>query len=955
MTNSTHLSHIKITAISLVAVCAHGVFGGELGKWSFADGAKDWIAVNQASVSDFSRRAGTKSLLINQWQDSEQDSCWLSPPLKSPGKPVKVCFWTADNYLVQPDLSYSAAIGLAPCDESGKAGNPGAWEQIPWDEGRREQWWGPLTNNGLLWKYHEATLQPPQGVFRVKFFWPKAMARGECHLADMRVLETEQPQQPQAAVKEDKTVVTHTLEISTPAEGNLFFADDPLRFEILLFNSKGAGLDTLAKPELTYDITDYEKSHVASGVIPFDKAAPCAVAKTDPKIDRSKNLRQSIVITDPAAKAPGRELFLHMELRDGGKLVAEDTITYGVVAPRAIAQKDYDKCLFAYFEGESAACVDSESKHERQSVREKMGVSFIHDWDYTGWKKAQPQFPGPINIEPAPDYPKLIYCPNLEQMRGRKPGHPWGDISSMAPAGATLDDPANPGCKTFDIDGYVAYIAARVKAQRNKISLVVPSGLERPIDARTIELQRKAYAAIKKECPELPVGMMLFGIFNNPSSDVDLFLKEKLYECADFVDGHMYQPSVDWTEWKRLRSAVKQKGKDVYLLSTEFSRVGGKDQLERSRAMVASHLDAWSQGMRWITYFNVKTDKLRNPVLRGEVPGDGFQWMQVVDRPRVSDAIKGNKPVDTVMPLLQCLTYHNLVREFELSEFKTVFNPGPATIAYVFARNGKTVCAFWLDKPVLPETLAVNGDIPFTAQDLYGKTNRLEPSQAALLTSTKNPTVIVFEREVPLLYDAKTAINVIRSVEGGMAPPTIPRGTSKLGLAIPAVFGKQFTAKVTAAVDEKWPKATEWTVQVAPGQTARIELPIEVPKEVPSGSYTLALSVRDGERLVGLMKAPMSVMEILTIEMTGLPMTPKRNPAVIVTVRSLADVPMKGEVAIDDIYFGEGPSPMPMSQRYSVPRAWRGGHPLRSPALTGQHLLKLSHDRQAEGRTAEPC
>ena len=85
---------------------------------------------------------------------------------------------------------------------------------------------------------------------------------------------------------------------------------------------------------------------------------------------------------------------------------------------------------------------------------------------------------------------------SVKQIRGRTPNHPWGDVGEMAPAGASFDDSLRPGCKTFNIDGYVDYIVARIRAQRNQIVMVVPSGLERTVDARTIELQRKAYAAI---------------------------------------------------------------------------------------------------------------------------------------------------------------------------------------------------------------------------------------------------------------------------------------------------------------------------------------------------------------------------------------------------------------------------------------------------------------------------
>ena len=77
---------------------------------SFEKGAGGWTRENQATVSDIARRPGGKSLLIKQWKDEEQNSVWLSPAIKNPGKPVKISFWAADNYLRQRDFSYAAAV-----------------------------------------------------------------------------------------------------------------------------------------------------------------------------------------------------------------------------------------------------------------------------------------------------------------------------------------------------------------------------------------------------------------------------------------------------------------------------------------------------------------------------------------------------------------------------------------------------------------------------------------------------------------------------------------------------------------------------------------------------------------------------------------------------------------------------------------------------------------------------
>lgn len=909
-------SLIYCLMLSFILSFSFSIFGKELGSWDFQKDAKGWQANKQAVVSDISRRKGNKSLQIKQQQDSEQESSWLSPILKSTGKPVVVSFWAADNYTKQPDFSYSAAVGLAKV-EDGKTANPQKWQYIPWDDARKEQWWGALTPDGLLWKYYEFTCSPPAENYRIKFFWPKTIARGECNITDVQVREADPSVKKEtrkvAEKSREKAKTEYTLEISTPTSGNLFYADDPLRFDLLLFDPSGKAISGLQKPIIEYDITDFTGELIAQGKMPFSN--PATIKTITPQ--RAKNLYKSIVISDAKAKAIGREFFLHAVLRDGNKLLGEETVTYGVVNPRRIDPKDYNKCLFVHFQGKGKGLPNKESKHKRQSLRDKVGVSFEHDWDYLGWKQAQPKFPGPIKIKPVPDFPKIIYCPNLEQIRGRTLKHPWGEVGVMAPEGASFEDPLRPGCKTFDIDGYVAYIVARIKAQRNAIVLVVPSGLERNLDKRTIELQKKAYTAIKKEFPDLPVGMMIFGLFGNPSKQAEIFMKEKLYEYADFVDDHMYSPSMDWTEWKKLKKAVKAKGKDIYLISTEFSRVGGKDQLQRSRAMVNSHLEAWANGMRWITYFNVAATA-DTPVLREAAPGDGFQWVQNVKRPKISKMLDTRQiPTRSTMPLLQAMTYYNLVQNFEGAKFQIMLKPSDDTVCYVFSKKGKTICAFHLTKQKSPRNLAILTDVPFTAQGILGKVNYFEPKTAAILSVTKNPTVLIFAKEIPQLYKANTAKKVLKTFPSSDKLPVLAKNTTTdLKLKIPGVFNG-FPAEITGSIGKIKTKTIK--VKIADHQQTDLVLPLTIGNQIKPGNHLLENKIVADKKLVGIMKLPITISDIISLQLSGIPKLPDQEPAVAVTISNLSKQAINGKLTLDNKYFGLDKTPAAMLKSYSIP------------------------------------
>ena len=112
--------------------------------------------------------------------------------------------------------------------------------------------------------------------------------------------------EPQAEPKEGtagSVAVRHNLEISCAANGNLFYSDDPLRFEFLLYSTDGKPVGTFKQPEIRYEITDFEHFRIASGTLPFASAAALKLAALAPV--REHNVRLSALIPDAAAKEVG--------------------------------------------------------------------------------------------------------------------------------------------------------------------------------------------------------------------------------------------------------------------------------------------------------------------------------------------------------------------------------------------------------------------------------------------------------------------------------------------------------------------------------------------------------------------------------------------------------------------------------------------------------------------------
>lgn len=887
-----------------------------------------WTKVDQATVSDITRRKGTRSLLIRQWKDEEKDSHWLSPVIKNPGGgPVKISFWAADDYQRQADFSYAACLDTVTVDDTGKdSGVSDYLTSVAWDDSRKwDELWGKLTTDGLVWKYYEVVTSPGAS-FRLKYHWPKPLLLGDCYLTDILVTPAtagEGVAAPAKAMAASNAAAQGNLklELSTPAMDNLYFQDDPLQFDALVYSGDNTKFTLPAEAKLTWEISDFQHSPLARGEVPFADAKPVA----DPAFYKSRvmegaagratNVTKSFTVDDPNAKVVGQELFVEVKLTAGGNVLASETMPYGVVNPRKIDPQDYAKCRFEHhWWGDELHF--AKSKHERQSLSDKLGVSLAYG-HAPDWKAAQSNYPGPCNFgAKKPAFPQQVLVFNLEQERGRKAdGISWGrtvkaEWESWIPAECIIDDPLHPGCPTFKIDPYVEFMVAYIGHNRDSIAMVVPSGLERPVDARTIELQKKAYTAIKKAFPDLPVGFMLYGLFMNPSGDKRLFVAENLFDYADFIDTHLYASGVDWTEWEDLQQQYEKRGKKTYLISTEMSIVSGADHVSRARGTIMGCLDAFAHNMRTTYYFNQANhySRMFSPPICRDIPaGSGqdmnFLHMQLVARPKVSPDIVPNGKQDrwvafqnggaSYMPVLQTLAYYNLVQNYEVSDFRETRKPDDHSAAHVFDRRDATVVGMYLTKPIGFKTYAVKTDTAFTVQDMFGRNTRVTPlDNIALVAVDDTPTTLIFDKRVETF--------AIEPVNGGVADATLAKGsTGQLMVTMPGLFSADHTLRLACV----WAGATDGTISVKRGEPATVLLPIKVGAEQTAGMYPLKTRILDGEKVVALLGSSLNVTELLRIDVADVPLTARQNPAIEVTVNSLEAKPVKGVVRFDDRYF----------------------------------------------------
>lgn len=922
------MPHRRLPLVLLVAAVCVGIapiHAAEpvLYEQAFKEGAAGWQAVGAATVSDVYRRPGGRSLLIRQWADDQQTTQWLSPQIEVPqGKAVTISFWAADNYLRCGDFTYSACVNAI---EQGYETDYLA--TIVWDEGRKGEMWGQLLPEGLVWKYYEATYRPRTAAIQLKFHWPKPLLRGDCYLTDVRVAVTDQP----IAAREDDAPVSSrdemNLEISAPVTGNIFHQGVPLRFEILLYGPSPQSLpDNPSALTLAYDVTDFQRFEVANGHVAFTGALPLGDStfyESRVGKPRRHNLHRALTIDYASAREPGREWFLRVRLLDAeGRELAQDTMPYMVASPHDVAPGDAGRARFAASWFRTHYTLRGASFHD-ESIAAKLGITWDQDYDYW-WSRVQPHVPGPMDFDkPRSATPYLTFCPNIEQERAYPQ---W--IRKFCPPEVVIDDPLRPKQLTFEIDPYVDYMVAWLRHNRHAVARVVPSGLERPIDARTIELHRKAYAAIKAEFPDLPVGFMLYGLPMNPSADVDIFLDNQLYECTDFIDTHIYSSAVDWSEWERLQAAYRSMGREPPpLYSTEFARVGGADQVDRARNLIASHLDAFAHGMSHIYYFNRANEEkhladpfLREPTNLGGNQVSGFMFMQQLSRPRVSPLIEADDPKQrwqiggwgneyggtSLVPTLSTAAYHNLVRNFDLAAYRRTLRPTPGSIAYVFDRDDRTIAALWQTNPADVQTFRLRTSSPVRLEDLYGRDVRLTPIDGEVL-------ITVGDEPLTLIFDGLASDLSFEPVDAGLRAPRLARGgEGELHVTLPAGFAVDRTISLVG------PDIQHEIATVA-GESAAITLPLKLDASQPTGTHPLAVTLTIGDDVVGVMRCNLEVGERLDLDVRGEPMAELGDPAIAVTVINLDDAPSRGVVRLVDRWFSADFTPRMFEQSYEVP------------------------------------
>ncbi|HXK45679.1 MAG TPA: hypothetical protein PL060_06940, partial [bacterium] len=354
---------------------------------------------------------------------------------------------------------------------------------------------------------------------------------------------------------------------------------------------------------------------------------------------------------------------------------------------------------------------------------------------------------------------------------------------------------------------------------------------------------------------------------------------------------HVYSSSIDWSSYEKIKQMYEKMGKQpVPIVSTEFSKVGGMDQVQRSRDMIMAHLDAFAHGMKQIYYFNqfntseiLKKPFLRKPTNLGGSQTSGFMFIQWVDRPRISEDIITEKGwnarypatdiTGSLMPLLQTMTYYNLVQNFDTAVFRTIANPDDNTIVYIFDREDATVVAIWQKRPLGKQVFLITSDTSYVLQDFWGRKSTIQ-NGASLITVGQDPIYLIFKRRTENIKIVPAGI--------GMKEINVVRGSKgEMDIEIPTNLWQNVKEiRLSTTVDGYWPETKDVTVKIDNQRQIRVRIPLQISNDIPVGTYPLTTRIFAGKNLVGILCNDLEVREPLMIDVTAIPLTKKKKPGI---------------------------------------------------------------------------
>ena len=741
----------------LASLAGLAIAGDEVVRFSFdqpKEPTKGWTATPGAALAEYGRQG--RSLYLSSYEEEKligkrpvghNKAAWRSAAFAVPRDGadfLTVSAWGYAMFSYGQDASYAGVLGIEYLDPKGepiRRAIAGRWIRDPsmaLHERCRVLPWG------IRWTYQEKAVPIPAAAqsAQLVFHFLKDPG-GIVWVDDILVTKGKRSLTPAtaASLKESpakERPLPFDSWLRTPFYANLFLDDDPLHFDLMVWNPKDKTADVQLppNPKLRFAVTDFDHLLVAEGEVTARSIAA-------EKFARHNATRIGFRLPSAIAKEIGRYLVCDVRLLAGDTVYACAATSFAVISPRKKTWH-HDEVLAGHF-GQGQSGLSMEGKLEEMSPRRRgvkglinlFGARITYRYDFGGWKQHQPN-PGPfIKMDALAKGTETRQAYNYGFYYHWSPErqHEW------APKWALQDPKQFP--YRFRKADWLAYVKAVAETLKGRPIVYTPTGTERAPTPFMYECHRDAAKLIKKVDPDALVCLETVGL---GEEGVRRAVELGVARDTDMYDMHMYSIR-DFAprEFATLKGKLAdlRGGKPVRVWSTELAYTGAFTQVSKAARLWDTHLKMFAAGFDAICWYTLQSAPVRDqkPVRR--------EWPKFIGAWSHYNLLCGYGNGD-VTPQLAAVAYANLIDALE--DFRTVqrIPCDENTNVVAFHRDDISVIGLWR-QPMRGRTelwLAGLGDAKGTAMDIFGRRHAITGERGRmLLTVTENPLLLILDRK----------------------------------------------------------------------------------------------------------------------------------------------------------------------------------------------------------------
>lgn len=824
-----------------------------------------WAGENGVVWDNFGHNG--RSLRISTWEKDGTKGKWSSDLMEIKPGIMNMGVWTAQNLVWTQDPGYCGIVATVFYNADKKEISKNKLIDITKPDPRGNGQGVTIVPEGLNWDYKEAEFTVPANAkyLQLIFTWSEfleawrsaSLINGEAWIGGLSLFEG-----PLAKGKfVQKESLPYKISLKTPLEISLFIPDDPLQFDVLIYNDSNELIALDKDLELQYEITDYRRLVVYRGTVPFSNPAKYDWKEGDKP---HSGYMKTIKLDEKIKEAEGKWLALEVKLTRKKQMLGKGDISFAVLNPdldkndnclehhfiRGTVNGRYREYNCGLYSGWQKADPPKPWNKYHPTWGEILGEKGIGwlGWE-TSWQARQPSKDFPVDFSKDPTEPAVNSVAVRDEIPFEKriPSYAYMPYNVVKCAPKWAEKTGTDGRYDIDAEAYGKY--AEELAKHLAVTHIFVTCPEGQYAQDCPDLVVAAAKAMKKFDPRIKVGVCANIVGGKTAVSA---MSKDVLELVDFFDNDMYNSRADVSGFRQELDRLGYKNKEIWL--QEYCDMSPKDQVGKSRSLlrflsytIANGVDKlfwWSRPGQVYAMNNERTYSF-GPDIRGSyiLKTD----LQFSAGWRTEGGGVWGKQI--WYPFLDIITEHHMLNHLGFAKNGKTVDFGPNSEAYMFTndrfpgKKGKNISVLVAFKTPGSryEHLMLNSRMPYEMVDIYGGRRKVDPiDNISFLTIGEDPIMINFEGLVDDVAVKPAPIKVC--MNNTMPPGSI--GEVTIELANP--FSKSYGGTISVEIGSDWglePK--EINVKLAGGANGKYKFKLKVPDNSVPGEYPLFITLSD--------------------------------------------------------------------------------------------------------------